>query len=73
MPNPAVRVLGHVLDVWERPVVIGVDHDAVTITGPQDPVIGAEVFGDFMKLLMRADTQAKAWAEAARWAEQEAG
>jgi hypothetical protein len=62
--SSAVHGIGVVLDVWERPVYIGVDYDAVTISGPKDPVIGADVRDDFMKLLMRADTEAKAWAEA---------
>jgi hypothetical protein len=67
--NPAVREVGRVADVFERTVIIGVDYDAVTITGPKDPVIGAEVRDDFMKLLMQADTEAKAWAEDERRAE----
>lgn len=71
MSNPEVRILGHVTDVFGRNLPVGVDHDGLTLG---DFVLGPEVRDNFMKLLMQADTEAKAWGEAqAREADGEAG
>lgn len=57
--NSYGRHIDSVTDVHGREVKLGTDCDAVTIG---DFVLGPEVRDDFMKLLMQADTEAKAWA-----------
>lgn len=62
MSSEHVYDVGTVPDLYGIDVHVGVDHDAVTVNGltlgaPRD---------EFMKLLMRADTEAKAYGEAAR-------
>lgn len=59
-----VREIGRITDFFGRDVIVGVDYNAVTIDGPKDAALGPEVRDDFMKLLMQADTEAKAWADA---------
>lgn len=61
-----VRDIGTVKDVHGYVIRVGVDHDSVTIGGAAYAMLGPDVIDDFMKLLMQADTEAKAYAEAKR-------
>ena len=56
-----VREIGRITDFFGRGVIVGVDYNAVTISGTKDPAIGEGDMDDFVKLLMEADTAAKAW------------
>lgn len=66
MPDPIapVRDIGTVDDVHGYVIRVGVDHDAVTIGGAAYAMLGPEARDDFARLFMRADTEAKAWAQA---------
>jgi hypothetical protein len=60
-----VSKTGVLADAYGRVLHIGHDHDAVYIAvGDVRIFFAAGDFDDAMKLLMDADTEAKAWAEA---------
>lgn len=57
-----VREIGRVADVYDRTVLVGIDHEAVTIGSY---VLGPEVRDDLMRLLFAAGEAAKAYSAAA--------
>jgi hypothetical protein len=61
MPDPYVRRVGEVSDIDERPVIVGVDYDAVSIViGGMEARLDGAAAADFAELFIRACQEAEA-------------
>lgn len=63
-PLAPVRDIGTVKDVHGYVIRVGVDHDSVTIGGAAYAMLGPEAVDDFVRLVLTADEDAKAYARA---------
>jgi hypothetical protein len=61
---PAVREIARVADVDGSPVQVGVDCDAVTISGPRPVRLGPDEREQFSRAYFEAERQAQEWAKA---------
>lgn len=64
MTTSPVRDIGTVRDIHGYVIRVGVDHDSVTIGGAAYAMLGPEARGEFAKLFMQADAEARAYAAA---------